>query len=375
MIIAVVGRTGLIASLPLIAACGRLDFAAEALSTGQSARFPIDASDVTALVAVATPTGFAVVTSRAGGAVTGSTFDFDQGQLTATTQNTALATSPTGSIGAASNGSDVMVAALDGSPATGTSLYPRGAQLAAMAAGASRAGQLAVTNPVASAGDGFAFASVVPATLEVDAHMVSGLGVDTGAPVQIIAGAELPEEASIVPAGGGFAVSYTATAGSPKAARVELLDANFTVTDGPVTANITPEDAFHVRVAWVEESSVNLVAWSEKDVTASDDVWAQVLGPDLEPVTQPTLIAHYSVDPEITADGTGFWLVWEDTSGTPSFLDSAHVGPDGTLTPHAIGSSGGAPGAWCVLDRLDQPVLVWTEIGGTGPDLYIDATE
>ncbi len=178
-----------------------------------------------------------------------------------------------------------------------------------------------------------------------------------------------------MPADAGFAVSYTATAGSPKAARIELLDANLGVIAGPVTSNITPEDAFHVRVAWCEASATYLVAWSEKDVTASDDVWAQILGPALEPVTQPTLIARYSVDPEITADGTGFWLVWDDTSTTPSFLDSAHVDPDGTLTPHAIASSGGAPGPWSVLDRLDQPVLVWTEIGGTGPDLYIDTTE
>ncbi len=44
-------------------------------------------------------------------------------------------------------------------------------------------------------------------------------------------------------------------------------------------------------------------------------------------------------------------------------------------TPHAIASSGGAPGPWSVLDRFDQPVLVWTEIGGTGPDLYIDTIE
>ena len=215
----------------------------------------------------------------------------------------------------------------------------------------------------------------MPATHEIDAYVVSPLGVDIGSPIEIIAGAELPEEVSIVPAGAGFVVSYTATAGSPKAARVERLDPTLAVSAGPVTSNITSEDAFHVRVAWSAASATYLVAWSEKDATASDDVWAQILGPGLEAVTQPTLISRYSVDPEITADGAGFWLVWEDTSGTPSFLDSARVAADGTLTPYSIANSGGAPGPWSVLNRFDQPVLVWTEIGGTGPDLYIDTTD
>ena len=154
-----------------------------------------------------------------------------------------------------------------------------------------------------------------------------------------------------------------------------MLDAAFDLIDGPVTGNVTAEARFHVRVAWAADSATYLLAWSEKDATASDDVWAQILGSDLEPVTQPTLIARYSVDPEITADGTGFWLVWEDTSGTPSFLDSAHLDPDGTLTPRSIANSGGAPGPWSVLDRSGQPVLVWTEIGGTGPDLYFVTTD
>lgn len=367
-----VGRTACIAALQLITACGRLGFDPETLSTSQSTRFQIGASDVTSLVAVATPTGFAIVTSRAGGAVTGSTFDFDDSVLFQSTESLPLATSATGLIGAASNGSTVMVSALDGSPPTGTSLYPFGAELAATADGVSLAGKLAITNPIAS---GFAFASVVPATLEVDAQSVSSLGVDTGPPVQIIDGSEQAEEASIVAAGTGFAVGYTNPVVSPMAARIEVLDASLAVIAGPVTANLTTEDAVHVRVAWNEQSATYLIAWSAKDPTTSDDVWAAIFSSSLAPVTPTILVSHYAVNQEITADGTGFWVVWEDESATPSSLDSAHVDLDGTLTPRAIANSGGAPGLWCMLNRLDQPVLVWTEIGGTGPDLYIDANQ
>ncbi|HTR55466.1 MAG TPA: hypothetical protein VMJ10_32530 [Kofleriaceae bacterium] len=364
------GRTGLIAATLSVAAC-RFDFDPELLS-GQASRFQLGAADVTSLVPVATPTGFALVTSRAGGAVTGSTFDLGDAGLVVSKQNVSLATSPTGSIGVASNGSEVMLAALDGSPATGTSLYPLGAALAATAGGTSRTGQLAITNPIASGAGGFAFASMLPTTLEVDAQQVSPLGAAGGSAVQIIAGTEQPEEVSIVSAGAGFAVSYTEAAGSPKAARIEVLDASFTVIAGPVTGNITADDAFHVRIAWSPQSATYLLAWSAKDETAADDVWVEIFDSTLAQLVPPTLLARYADNPEVAADGAGYWVVWEDTSTSPTFLTSAHVDLDGTPTPRTITTDGGGePALWSVLDRAGQAVVVWTEIGGTGPDLFI----
>ncbi|MGE5183505.1 MAG: hypothetical protein ACM31C_15645 [Acidobacteriota bacterium] len=53
-------------------------------------------------------------------------------------------------------------------------------------------------------------------------------------------------------------------------------------------------------------------------------------------------------------------------------LGGAHVATDGTITPRAITNSGGTPGKWTMVARATQPVLVWTELGGSGPDLYFD---
>jgi len=58
-------------------------------------------------------------------------------------------------------------------------------------------------------------------------------------------------------------------------------------------------------------------------------------------------------------------------NGAPDVLAATHVTSSGAMTPYTIAGSGGTPGHWWLLERAGQSVLVWTEINGSGPDLYI----
>jgi len=61
-----------------------------------------------------------------------------------------------------------------------------------------------------------------------------------------------------------------------------------------------------------------------------------------------------------------------DNTVTPSLLAGAKIDATGNITPRAIVRSGGTPGPWTTVERDGQPVLVWSEVGGSGPDLYFD---
>ena len=138
-----------------------------------------------------------------------------------------------------------------------------------------------------------------------------------------------------------------------------------------MATNNSSYDAAPSHVAWASQSNTYLVTWHEKDVTDDDDVWMQILGPDLSPVTPPSAIAAHSVSPKVTSDGIGFWVTYTNYD-VSNHLASMYVTSDGTVTPIAIANSGGAPGQSEMLERGGQPVLVWTETGGSGPDLYFD---
>ncbi len=358
--------------LVLTASCGRLGFPDQTLACDTPTRFQVGASAFTAITVVDTTTGFAMFTTGADKVVRGWTFDFEGSQLAPTLQNVPLATSETGAIGAASSGSELMLSAMYGMPATGTSLLGLDDRLATLGQD-KHDGELAATNPVVSTSDGFAFATVDKTSFQVDMRPVTAMGVDVTPAVRIISGSEKPNNVTIAAAGPGYVVAYTASAPNPKQDRLELLDASFNVVYGPVTTSNSTHDAYRPQVTWAPKSDSYLVAWHEKDATGSDVVWIQIRGWNLEAVGEPTVIANHSVSPQVTTDGTGFWVTWKNTTTVPSFLESAHIAPDGTLVPHSITNSGGAPGQWTMLSRSVQPVLVWTETGGSGPDLYFDA--
>src|ERR1700733_897256 len=127
-------------------------------------------------------------------------------------------------------------------------------------------------------------------------------------------------------------------------------------------------------IAWAPQTNLYIMGWHEKTDTGDDNVWMSTLGSNLEVVVPPTVISPYSYSPQVTTDGTGFWMTGRTYVNTPApdFLQSAHIGADGTVTPRAVSNSGGTPGQWAMIIRDDQPILVWTETGGTGPDLYFD---
>lgn len=365
-------RAGLATAVLAIASCGRYGFSDQVLVCGQSARFQVGAAGLTAISATEIPSGFAIFTAGPAGAIAGWTYEFTQGSLLAGAQNVPVATSQTGAIGVAANLDQVLLVAAYGMPATGTLTYPLPDTLAAHGTGTQRAGQLATTVPIAVSGDGFAFATQ-SATNEIDARFVTTTGIDTTAPVKVVDAVQRASDVSLIATATGFAVSYSAHGVNPNASRIELLDANLAVVAPPVTTNNTAYGAFHVRSAWASGSNTYMVVWTEKDVTGDDDVWFQILDANLAPVTPPTVIARKSGSPAIVADNAGFWLAWKNYSTMPSFIDAAYVAPDGTIVPHPLSNSGGAPAVWAIVERLGQPVLVWGETGGTGPDLHFDA--
>lgn len=361
----------LVLGLLLTASCGRFGFPDQEMACGQPARFQVGATGITSLTATTTPSGFAVFTVAADKLVHGWSFDFEGDRLAESVQNVQLAPSPTSAIGVASNKSRLLVSAMYGSPATGTALLGLDTSLSMMRQGRYD-GLLATTTPVATSGTGFAFVTVKAPASDVSVRTVTATGDEDGAPIKIVSGSEAPGGVSIIPTGTGYAVAYTAATPNPNQNRIELLDNTFAVVAGPMTCSSSALDPSSARIAWAPRSDTYLIAWSEKTSGGGDNLWIQLRGPMLEALTDPTLISNRGSSPQVTTDGSGFWMAWKDLTTTPSVLTAAHIGPDGTLVQRDVTNSGGTPIKWTMVERLDQPVLVWAEIAGNGPDLYFD---
>lgn len=384
------GRT--LAVVVLMAGCGRWGFdtaspaagpdassdaatptdATSLLACGAPARFSLGVS-LSALAAVGLPGGFAMFTDDASGNLAGWAYAFDQGQLTATQQNVSLAMLTTGALGAAANGNTVLLASMDGMPtATGTTLYMLDPALAALATPSMRTGQLAATTPVATSGasGAFAFVTTDGTTGEVDGHAIASNGGDAGAPIKLVDGALRPANAAIASAPGGYVVAYVDASASPRQVTLELVDDSFTLIGGPVKVDNAQGSEYAPTVASSRGSL--LVSWHAKDATNDDDVWIAMFDQNLTPTLAPTLVSTFSSDAVVAADPAGFSLAWVTYSPSPNHLGATHVAFDGTLAAHGVLSTGGTPGKWAMVPRATQPVLVWTEVGGTGPDLYFD---
>ncbi len=377
-------NVGRLLALLLIASCGRLGFAdqpqredsgvidaAPQLQCDQSTRFQIGASGATALAPVATQDGFALF-AVTGTSVNGWAFEFADGQLVPGTQNAPLATSETGAIGAASSGASLMLTAMYGSPATGTALVPLDHTLAPLGT-IDDDGGFATSGPVAGAAAGFAFATIDQANGEIDGQLSSPLAM-MNMPVPIVAASEMAGAVSIVSTGSGYAVGYTSAASNPNPARIELLDANLAVITPPTTASDGQFGAGSVAIAWAPATNNYLVAWNDKTDQGNDRVLVAVLDGNLNTIVAPSVIATSSYGPTVTTDGTNFWVTWRSyvNNPAPDILAAARIAADGSVTPHAVTGSGGTPNLWSMIERDGQPVLVWTETGGTGPDLYLD---
>jgi hypothetical protein len=325
----------------------------------------IQLGPVQAIAAAALDDGFAVFTATGDQIVHGWTYGLDDGgNLVPTVQNVGMGTSETQTFGAGAMNGVIGVAMAYGSPITGTQMTALDAKLNTI--GSTRHdGEVPVAAPIAGN-------ALVTIGANVIARFVSPSGSDAGSPVTVVSSTESPSDVSIVRAGTGFAVAYHAGVPAPNRARAVLLDSNLSIVAGPVTTDDLADDAYSPRAAWAETSQVLLVAWHEKNAVGGDDVWFQLLSATLTAITPPTKIGPSSVLPQVTTDGTSFWMLWLDNSTTPSLLAGAKIDATGMITPRAVVRSGGSPGPWTTVERDGQPVLVWSEINGSGPDLYFD---
>jgi hypothetical protein len=376
------------AVLACLAACGRWGFSPAAtpdsagtadagpdaapvtLQCGSPVRFQVGAGAVSALATTATPNGFTMFTVDASGGLHGWGYEFVGTTLSAKFENTTIDTNATGTVAAASSDTALVLAAATGIPtATGTIVYPFDTSGVATGAPSQHAGELAIDTAVARSGvdGGFALATIAGGV--VDARLVAANGSDATMPTPIAAtGADT---VSLASAGTGYSVAWGQTVAGKHEIAVELLDAGLNLVAGPQVVDDLSYSAYRGSIAWAESSRVYMASWHEKNSGSGDDVWISILGPDLSVVVPPKLVASNSHDPKITTDGHSFWMTWE-VYATPAYLDGAQIGADGTVTARPVSMSGGTPGKWAMIDRDGQSVLVWTEVGGSGPDLYFD---
>jgi hypothetical protein len=333
-------------------------------------RFASSGAPISAMTAVATSSGNAVFMADTAGNLAGWTYQNADGMLLPTSANVAIDTDVTSTISAAAQGNSIVVSAIKGLAAsTGTSLYPRdklGSSRGPVAQytefGADRA--LAV-----SPGGQFALAHIDVASRELRLRAIDTLG-NGGSQVVVAPALELASYATIGSGSSGYVVQWNAGNTSPSSVRIALVDQDFGVVAGPVTANgQTTEGPISPHVLWAKTSDTYLATWHEKN-GSDDDVWYQLRGPDLAPITISAVLSSSSCCTDIATDGVDFWITWLDFAGNK--LVAARISATGVVTQRSVMSSGGTPVKWTMLQSGLQPVLVWIESGGTGPEMWID---
>jgi hypothetical protein len=377
-----------------VGACGRFDFGGhgQPSDAGDDALAHVDAapalllscttpSRVTfghgfdALIASPTPAGFQVFAVDGSGNLSGSVLEVQpSGGVATTVDRIGLGTNQAGTFGAISIGSQTLLASIYGRPTpAGTMLQPLSTQLARMGSGSMRNGVFGGDAPVATSNQTYVFATI-DRTGRVDAHPVDATGADAGASVMIVDPAETGTNVRIATADDGFVVTYATSSGTT---RIERLDPQFNRTIGPLTVpTAVPNGVMRPVATWAPTANIYLVTWYNKDPTDGDDIWYEVLDARLQSMTSALKIGPRVFAPIVVPDdaGTGFWIVYESYATSPDQVLAAHIDAAGTLKPRAVlGSSGGGVNKFTAIERAGQPVLVWTETGGTGPDLYLDA--
>jgi len=345
--------------------------AMELLACTNPPRFTTNAATATAMVATATSTGFDVFTTDSTGNLAGFAYSFSGSELVANASGTIIDTNANGSLGTAVNGDTVLLSSMVGLPtATGTTLYAFGNALKENGSPSARAGELAATNPIVAdpTGSGFALFTMA-ATGDVVANHVAPDGSDADAPVAVVQPSVKASNVTVTPVTGGYVVAYSSAQSSPRQVALELVDNSFNTVVAPVSVDNAQYDEYSPVIAAV--GNTYLVVWHAKDVTDDDDVWFELRDSTLKALTVPTKIATFSNTAVAASDGTNFWVVWENYSPS-TVLAGAQITPAGVTTPLTVTGSGGTPKKWAMVARGSQPVLVWSESGGSGPDLYLD---
>ncbi len=375
---------GLLAGVLLVAACGRLDFDhrpdphTNVLRCGEPARLSLGVA-LDSLNAVATPAGFAIVGVDGARNLRGWTYDWTYAAL-AGAQDVSLGSDVTTTAGVALDGDGIVVASIYGAPMPiGTRLHALGMDLAPRAPASSLVGVMAGDGPIARGGGEaaqLALVSVDPMTDVVTARRVDMQDGAAGLapPRTVVESAEEAGAVRLAAARDGYVLSWTSAAGSPNCTRVARFDRDLGLVAGPVTVKSgADENAIRPAVAWLPEADRYLVAWYEKIADGeSDDVWYQVLDGGLAPVTPARRLAAGGVRPQIGTDGEQFFVAWRDLTADPRGVAAAAIAPDGAVTPQVVSSSGGEARGHAFVERNGQAVLVWSEAGGDGPDLWLE---
>jgi len=364
--------------LPIVAACGRMGFdpgsgsnatpdaPPDHLTCGAPAQFSVGAT-TSHVSAATTPTGYNVFTVDGTGNVAGFIYEFQTGTLTQQAGDVLLMSNATGPVGSLALGDQSILAVPYGRPsATGTALLPLDAQLTMRAQPARQDGWFGSVSALApTPGGGQAFLGQL-ANGEVDAKLVSPLGVDQGAAHPVIGAAEGVSLPTILPIPAGFLVAWEADSPSPNAVRAEVLDPQLAITTPPTTMSFDMQfDSEIPRVAYSATSDTYAFTWMEK-TSMGDQVWLSLRNGSLGETQHRMLGDGYA--PAIVAGDHDFLVVWENGSQ----LDGARVTADGKITLVSIMGSGGKFAAWDLVVHNGQPAVVWVEANGTGPNLRLD---
>jgi len=348
------------------------------IACGTSPRFAITLTSAMQLAATATTDGYRVFTTDDTGQVRGSAFTF----ATASGATTLGAAGPevdivqgaTGPLGAIASGNQTVLAAPYGAApnSTGTSLIPLDAQLQPLGAAVRRDGWYGAAGSLAQRPGGpLAFLIQAIDGRAVDAQLVSPLGADDGGASHVIDSSEGANTPTILAAGAGYVATWNATVPSPDPIRAALLSDQLQPTalaSTQITPTTTLPDSFAARVAYLPGVDRYLFVWTEK--LSGDQIWMSLRDASLGPIGAAAMVTTDGVTPNVVASADDFLVVW--IAGNQA-LGAARVSSDGQITQRpAIATSGGGAVAWDLVSRNDQPVLVWLEGGGVGPNLWFD---
>jgi hypothetical protein len=362
--------------IPLTAACGRWGFDQAAssaapddppvrLACGAPAKFSVGTT-TSELTAAATPDGYNVFAVDNNGDVHGFTYQFETDTLGPLRGDVSVESGATGPIGSLALGDQFLLAMQYGRPsAKGTELLPLDAQLTARAQPSKTDAWYGSFSSLASANSGeIAFLGQL-SNGEVDAKLVSPLGVDLGAAHPVISESEDASMPTILPAGTGFLVVWGASSPAPNEVHAEILDRQLAITTPATKISFDKNfDSDVPRAAYSSATDSFAFAWMEK--TDGDQIWVSLTDGKLHE-TQHMKLGYGSL-PAIAAGDKDFLVVWENNMQ----LNGARVTADGGVTPVGILGSGGKSVAWDLVVNNGQPAVVWVESGGTGPNLRLD---
>jgi hypothetical protein len=207
---------------------------------------------------------------------------------------------------------------------------------------------------------------------QVDARKLSTLGTGTGNPSVVADATHRAGDVGIAATASGWIATWVGAAGSPNTVEVVVLDSNLAVTAGPFSGNPTTYDPARLRVSWAKDANVYIAIWHAKNNTNDDDIWIQLFDNALHPIGMATIIANFSYAPSVATDGSSFWVVWNNYK--LNALETVRISGTGDVSARTtVMDSGGNPRQWALFERAGQVVLVWTEVGGSGGDLYLSA--